>query len=48
LASELAFHRSRVSRRIASISQMTPEREQAYLADLEQIRRAMVSLPRTR
>jgi RsiW-degrading membrane proteinase PrsW (M82 family) len=48
LASELAFHRSRVARRIASISQMTPEREQAYLADLEQMRRQMVSVARAR
>jgi protease PrsW len=41
LASELAFHRSRVSRRIASKSQTTPEREQAYLLSLEQVRHQM-------
>jgi RsiW-degrading membrane proteinase PrsW (M82 family) len=42
LASELAFHRSRVSRRIASKSQTTPEREQAYLLSLEQVRHQMI------
>lgn len=43
LASELAFHRSRVARRIASISQITPEHEQAYLAGLQAVRRQMAA-----
>jgi len=42
LASELAFHRSRVNRRLASTSQMTPERDQAYLVSLLQVRQQMV------
>ena len=41
LASELAFHRSRVNRRLASTSQMTPERDQAYLVSLLQVRQQM-------
>ncbi len=45
LASELAFHRSRVNRRIASTSQMTPEREQDYLISLQQVRQQMVRRP---
>jgi len=45
LASELAFHRSRVDRRLARTSQMTPERDQAYLVSLQQVRQQMIHRP---